>query len=79
MNVTVKLFATLTRYGKGERAGTPLTFELKQGATLNDLVSLLKIPAGETRVMFVNGIIQEAGYELKDNDEVGLFPPIGGG
>jgi molybdopterin converting factor small subunit len=79
MNVTVKLFATLTRYGKGEKAGTPFVIELKQGATLDDLVSLLKIPIEETRVMFVNGIIQEAVYKLKDNDEVGLFPPIGGG
>jgi molybdopterin converting factor small subunit len=79
MNVTVKLFASLTRYGKDEKAGTPFIVELNQGATLDDLVSLLKIPAEETRILFVNGIIQEAAYKLKDNDEVGLFPPIGGG
>jgi molybdopterin synthase sulfur carrier subunit len=79
MQVTVKLFATLTRYGRGERAGTPFIIELSEGASLHDLVSQLQIPTEETRVMFVNGIIQESGYSLKDGDEVGLFPPIGGG
>jgi len=39
----------------------------------------LQIPTEETRIMFVNGIIQESDYRLKDGDEVGLFPPIGGG
>jgi molybdopterin converting factor small subunit len=79
MKVTVKLFATLTRFGQGEKAGTPFIIELSEGATLQDLVSLLKIPVEETRIIFVNGIIQEPDYRLKDKDEVGLFPPIGGG
>jgi molybdopterin converting factor small subunit len=79
MYVTVKLFATLSRYGRGERAGTPFVLELSEAASLHDLVSQLQIPPEETRVMFVNGIIRESDFELKDGDEVGLFPPIGGG
>jgi len=79
MHVTVKLFATLHRYGKGERAGMPFIIELSEDATLHYLVSQLQIPTEETRIMFVNGIIQESDYRLKDGDEVGLFPPIGGG
>jgi molybdopterin converting factor small subunit len=79
MKVTVKLFATLTRFGQGEKAGTPFIIELSEGATLQDLVGLLKIPPEETRIIFVNGIIQEPDYKLKDKEEVGLFPPIGGG
>lgn len=79
MQITVKLFATLTRYGQGERAGTPFTIELSEDTTLHELVNILKIPPEETRVMFVNGIIQEFKTILKDGDEVGIFPPIGGG
>lgn len=79
MQVTVKLFATLTRYGRGERAGTPFIMDLPQDAALHDLISKLEIPPEETRILFVNGIIQEPDYRLKDGDEVGLFPPIGGG
>lgn len=79
MQVTVKLYATLTRYGQGERSGTPFIIELSEGATLQHLINKLKIPPEETRIMFVNGIIQEFEYILKDGDEVGIFPPIGGG
>ena len=79
MEVIVKLFATLTRYGQGERAGTPFIVDLPENATLYDLINLLRIPSEETRIMFVNGIIQETDYSLKDGDEIGIFPPIGGG
>ena len=79
MQITVKLFATLTRYGQGERAGKPLIMDLSENSTLQKLVEKLKIPPEETRIMFVNGIIQEFDYILKDGDEVGIFPPIGGG
>ena len=79
MQVTVKLYATLHRYGLGERAGTPFKIELSEEATLRDLINQLKVPPEETRIMFVNGIIQEPDWRLKDGDEVGMFPPIGGG
>ena len=79
MQVTVKLFATLTRYGQGKRAGMPFIVELSENANLYDLINLLKIPSKETRIIFVNGIIQESDYRIKDGDEVGIFPPIGGG
>ena len=79
MQVTVKLYATLNRFGRGKRAGTPLRVDLPEAATLLDLIKQLKIPPEETRVTFVNGIIQEPGWRLKEGDEVGMFPPIGGG
>jgi molybdopterin converting factor small subunit len=79
MKVTVKLYATLSRYRQGERAGTPFEVELLEEATLQDLINQLKIPIEETRITFVNGIIQESNWKLKDSDEVGVFPPIGGG
>jgi molybdopterin converting factor small subunit len=78
MHVTVKLYATLSRFGRGKRAGTPLRVDLREEATLLDLINQLKIPTEETRITFVNGIIQEPGWRLKDGDEVGMFPPIGG-
>ena len=79
MKVTVKLYATLSRYRQGERAGTPFEIELFEGATLQGLIDQIKIPIEETRITFVNGIIQEPDWKLKDGDEVGIFPPIGGG
>ena len=79
MHVVVKLYATLNRYAGGERAGTPFEVEMPDDATMLDLINRLKIPPEETRTTFVNGIIQEADFKLKDGDVVGIFPPIGGG
>jgi len=79
MHVTVKLYATLNRYGLGERSGAPFEIELPEEATLRDLVNQLTIPPEETHIMFVNGIIQESDCKLKEGDEVGMFPPVGGG
>jgi molybdopterin converting factor small subunit len=79
MQVTVKLYATLHRYGQGERPGAPFKMELPEGATLHDLINQLKVLPEETRITFVNGIIREPDWKLKEGDEVGMFPPIGGG
>jgi sulfur-carrier protein len=80
MHVKVKLFATLRRFALQDvQAGTPSTVELEDGASLADLISILKLPAGEVRMVFVNGRSQEEDWILKEDDEVGMFPPIGGG
>jgi molybdopterin converting factor small subunit len=79
MRVTVKLYATLAHYGHSRRAGTPAEVELPAEATLQDLIAQLNIPLEETRITFVNGIIQEPGWKLSEGDAVGIFPPIGGG
>jgi molybdopterin converting factor small subunit len=79
MKIQVKLFATLSRFSPGGLPGTPFDVELKEGATLQDLVNQLGIPAEETKVTFVNGIAQTLGYVLKPGDDTGIFPPIGGG
>jgi molybdopterin converting factor small subunit len=79
MRVTVKLFATLHRYGQGQGAGVPFEIQLSEDATLRTLIHQLNIPPEETRITFVNGIIQEKDCKLNDGDVVGMFPPIGGG
>jgi len=79
VHVTVKLYATLRQYGKSKQAGAPFEIDLSEDATVQDLINQLKIRPEETRITFVNGIIQEHDWKLKDGDVVGMFPPIGGG
>ena len=79
MQVYVKLFATLRRYADDIPAGKPLELELGEGSSLQDLMDCLRIPPEETKVTFVNGRAQELNYTLESGDEVGIFPPIGGG
>ncbi|HET9910330.1 MAG TPA: MoaD/ThiS family protein [Anaerolineales bacterium] len=79
MRVTVKLFATLVRFKGGSRTGSPFEVELPEGSVVQDLIDLLKIPAEETHIVFVNNIIEEHDSLLNDGDVVGMFPPVGGG
>jgi molybdopterin synthase sulfur carrier subunit len=79
MRVRVKLFATLRRYAENEKAGVPFEVELAEAATLQELLIQLNIPVEEAKITFVNGVIQELDYVIKTGDEVGIFPPIGGG
>jgi molybdopterin converting factor small subunit len=53
--------------------------ELPDGATVGQLVQHLGLPADHVRVAFVNGIARDDSHPLADGDEVGLFPPVGGG
>lgn len=79
MQVRVKLFATLGRHLAGVQPGTPFEVEVSDGATIEDLMGKLDLPRQEVKVAFVNGRARPADWQLKPGDEVGIFPPIGGG
>jgi molybdopterin converting factor small subunit len=88
MKIYVRLFASLAKnvskavlahHPQGFRAGTPLEIELPENSTLDDLISYLDLPREEIKLLFVNGRGREPNYRLKPEDEVGIFPPVGGG
>ena len=79
MKIKVKLFATLKRYLGDLPAGTPVEMDVADGTTLGALAELLKLPPEEVKICFINGKICELDQPLRDGDDVGIFPPIGGG
>jgi molybdopterin converting factor small subunit len=88
MKVHVRLYATLVesvsrqflaQYPQGIRAGSRLEVELPEGSTLADLMTHLALPIEQVKVSFVNARHQGLNYRLEPGDEVGIFPPIGGG
>jgi sulfur-carrier protein len=87
MHVWVKVFATLVQLirsdvsscGPAIRAGSRLEVDLLEGSTLDNLLERLALPRDKVRVIFVNGRAQPGTYRLQPGDEVGIFPPIGGG
>jgi molybdopterin converting factor small subunit len=83
MQVKVKLFASLAKYAQHGQSdtlpGTPFLLELPAGATLADLALALHMPAEEVKIAFINAVTHPLETTLKDGDEVGFFPPIGGG
>lgn len=79
IQVRVRLYATLRRYQPPVRLGQAHLVSLPQGATVEQLIAKLGIPADTVKTVFVQGKIVEDGYILSDGDEVGIFPPIAGG
>ncbi len=79
MRVKVKLFTQLVSYVPGVEPGVPFEVELSNGTTLSDLMNQLNLPQREVKVTFVNGRTQPPDFQLQNDDEVGVFPLIGGG
>jgi len=79
MRVIVKLFASLAMFSSSVQSGAPFEMNLPELATVHNLIDQLGIPAEETKISFVNGLIRDLDWVLKQDDEVGIFPPIGGG
>lgn len=79
MRIKAKLFATLGRYRPGELPGKPFDVELPEGETIVGLLGRIGLPPDEVKVVFVNGRTRPLDFELHPADEVGIFPPVGGG
>jgi sulfur carrier protein ThiS len=79
IEVEVRLYATLRRYHPRLAPSEPLTVQLDDGATLEDLLDELNIPREEVKVTFVNGRRKNARCLLRNEHRVGVFPPVGGG
>lgn len=79
MKVYVKLYATLTKYAGGSIMHESLEVEVSEKATLIELYDRLGIPREEVKTAFVNSVMQTPDYVLREGDEIGVFPPVGGG
>jgi molybdopterin converting factor small subunit len=75
MKVTVRLLG-----GLGSRAPTsPLEVEIRQNATVAEVVERLGLRPGEVWLATLNGQLVAEGHLLQAGDELSLIPPIGGG
>ena len=79
MEVKVKLFATLGQYAPHGKSAKPFVIDVEENTSVKALVDKLDIPKDSVHLKFVNGRARDADYELQPGDEVGFFPPIGGG
>jgi molybdopterin converting factor small subunit len=88
MKIYVKLYATLTQcvpeailgqFARRTGAGSRFEIDLPEGSTLDDLITRLDLPREQVKVIFVNAKARDLDYRLQPGDELGIFPPIGGG
>ncbi len=74
MKVRVKLFATLQ---KGRFKMSEMEYD--EGTTVAEICRAIGIPKNKISIIFVNNTHADQDRILQENDELALFPPIGGG
>lgn len=79
ITVRARLFATLRRLYPELGLGEAMPVTLPEGSTVGDLIRKLDLPENEVKIVFVNGLVKTADDPLSDEDEIGIFPPVGGG
>lgn len=79
MRVRIKAYASLRRFVPGVLLGRPSVLELVDGTTIGEALDQIGLPRREARICFVNGRCQDIDHPLCDDDELAVFPPIGGG
>lgn len=75
MHITLKCFATLSRFSPADAEAYPIA----PGESVDAVVARLGIPLDELKLIFVNGVHAALSTPLADGDRLGLFPAVGGG
>ncbi|MCK4925707.1 MAG: MoaD/ThiS family protein [Spirochaetes bacterium] len=78
MEVKVKLYTLLKKYGEG-KIGNDGLLSLPEDETLQGLSEYLSIPKKRGKVFLVNGMPKDAKHRLCNGDEVKILSFIGGG
>ena len=79
MVVEVRLYATLRQYSPPGSQNGIFSATIPSGADLSALLSSLAIDPAKVHLRMVNGVSAELGRILRENDRIGLSPPVGGG
>lgn len=84
MNITLKLFATLTDYLPAESRYTNIVeLDVTAGTTIGQIIEQYHLPPKWVQLVLVNGTYiapeNRAIQELVEGDVLAIWPPIAGG
>lgn len=83
MNITLKLFATLSDYLPNKTGSNQVTVNVREGATVGAIVEEYKLPPKLVHLVLVNGVYvhpqDRTTTALKEGDALAIWPPIAGG
>lgn len=84
MNITFKLFATLTDYlPPHARSGNLMTLEVPVEASISEIIAPFGMPDKLVHLVLVNGVYvapdDRLTRTLNDGDVLAIWPPIAGG
>jgi len=79
MKVEIALYATLSKYLPPGAQNRRAVIEVKDGATVREVMNQLGIPPDLPNMLLVNGRQAPEGTVLRDGETVSVFPPLAGG
>lgn len=84
MDIELKLFMFLKKYGPPDQVDGRSRMEIKPGTRFVDVLKKIGMPIEEDKIIVINGISHKQcdavnALEIKDGDIVAIFPPIAGG
>lgn len=79
MEITIELFATLTRFLPPGTQGKRTMLCVPEGATVGQVLQRLGVPDDMPFTTLVNGRHSEADQVLRPGDRLTAFPPLAGG
>lgn len=83
MNITFKLFATLTDYLPAERDYNAVALDVDPATTIGDLIARFQLPERLVHLVLVNGVYVEPSARntrrLAEGDVLAIWPPVAGG
>ena len=80
MKIEIRLLPQLKRYlPNPDIAGDTQMIDMKNEATIKDVLIELGIPLDMPKVILLNQKQGKLEDNLKDGDRIAVFPPVGGG
>ena len=83
MEITFKLFATLTNYLPASRTDNAVRLQVNEGSTVQQVINQFHLPEKLTHLVLVNGVYvdpaERAAKVLTADDVLAVWPPIAGG
>jgi sulfur carrier protein ThiS len=83
MQITVKLFASLTDYLPAGAAHNKVVLDVAEDTTIAAIVQSLNLPPKLVHLVLVNGYYiapdARAGRRLRPGDALAIWPPVAGG
>jgi sulfur carrier protein ThiS len=77
IDISVKLYSSLKRYSKIEDGS--ITFSVKEGSTVGDILLIVGIMPGEAEIIRLNGKVVQEGEPILQKSNLEIFPIFGGG
>jgi len=79
MKVEIALYATLTKYLPPHAQNRKAAIEVKEDATVREVMDQLGIPRDLPNILLVNGRQTPEDAVLQDGVTLSIFPPLAGG